>query len=242
MLPHRSEEAATPMHTRDSSPSPDFLAGVAAPAPAPPASPRQLIRLRSVVERLELRRLFPCERPLELELGCGDGSFLVQSARLHPDRNFLGIERLLGRARKVERKAQRAGLENLRLLSIEAGYFLEFLLPPESVEVLHVYFPDPWPKRRHWKHRLVNGRFVELVERALLPGGEIHLRTDDKSYYAQMTSVFDASAAFNRVETPADLRERFTDFEREFRARGVQTLSASYRRQPGVRPTATRVP
>lgn len=181
------------------------------------------------MERLDLRKLFPREQPLEIELGCGDGSFLIHYAGLRADRNFLGVERLLGRARKVERKALRASLTNLRLLSIEAGYFLEFLLPPGSVRVLHVYFPDPWPKRKHWKHRLVNDRFAHLAARALVPGGEVHLRTDDASYFSQMTRVFEASALFDRIEAPADLAALLTDFERDFQARGVPTLRASYR-------------
>ena len=96
---------------------------------------------------------------LEVELGSGDGSFLAQRAAAYPERNFLGVERLLGRLRKLDRKARRAGLTNVRLLRIEAGYFLEYLLPATSVHALHLYFPDPWPKRKHRKNRLVNERF-----------------------------------------------------------------------------------
>src|SRR5207244_13482632 len=83
--------------------------------------------LTSILEALEPAGLFPRTQPLEVELGSGDGSFAVDYARLHPDRNFLAVERLLGRLRKIERKGLRAGLANLRLVRIEASYLVEFL-------------------------------------------------------------------------------------------------------------------
>jgi tRNA (guanine-N7-)-methyltransferase len=167
-------------------------------------------------------------RRLEVELGSGDGSFLAQWAQRSPDHNFIGVERLLGRLRKLDRKGQRAGLENLRLMRIEAGYFLEFLLPPASVGSLHVYFPDPWPKRKHRRHRLVNAQFTERASRALAPGGAVYLRTDDADYFAQMVEVFAADQRFVPCPTPADLLKIETDFERDFHARGIPTLQAAY--------------
>src|ERR1041385_1397626 len=114
---------------------------------------------------------------------------------------------------KLDRKGRRAGLLNLRLIRMEASYVLEFLLPPSSVEALHVYFPDPWPKRRHRQNRLVNERFTELTAQVLRPGGVIYLRTDDADYFSQMTSVFAANERFQAVETPAELQAVVTDFE-----------------------------
>ncbi len=209
----------------------------AAPAESPltrAATSTLTFRLPSIIERIDLGRLFPCSQPVELELGCGDGSFLVHYARLHPERNFLGIERLLGRLRKVDRKAQRAGLTNVRLLSIEAAYFLEYLLPSKSIAALHVYFPDPWPKRRHRPKRLVNARFTELAARALLPGGLVHLRTDNADYFAQMNAAFRGNPAFETVEPPAELCALATDFERDFHARGIATLRASFGLRDGA--------
>jgi len=196
----------------------------------PATIPTSLIyRPASWVERLVLGEMFSVARPLEVELGSGDGSFLAQWAKLVPERNFLGVERLLGRLRKLDRKGQRAGLLNLRLMRIEASYFLEFLLPLASVEALHIYFPDPWPKRKHRKNRLVNERFPELVARVLVPGGIVYLRTDDADYFEQMLEVFAADKRFVRVETPEELAAVVTDFERGFQARGVATRRAAYR-------------
>jgi tRNA (guanine-N7-)-methyltransferase len=198
----------------------------ARPAPAPPSL---LFRPPSYVDRIDLAQLFPKAQPLEVELGSGDGSFLVEWARRHPEHNFLGLERLLGRIRKLDRKGHRAGLTNLRGIRLEASYFMEYLLPPASVQALHVYFPDPWPKRKHRKHRLVNSQFTETAVKILAPGGAVFLRTDDADYFAQMESVFEANPSFAAVETPPELAEVVTDFEREFNAHGVATLRATYR-------------
>jgi len=196
--------------------------------------PRSLLyRPKSWVHRLPLSEMFAASQPLEVELGSGDGSFLAQRAAAHPERNFIGVERLLGRLRKLDRKGQKLGLQNLRVMRIEAGYFVEYLLPPGSVAALHVYFPDPWPKRKHHKHRLVNEAFVRAAARALAPGGRVWLRTDDADYHEEMLRVFEAAEEFRPIETPAELAAVATDFEREFNARGVATRRAGWERRQG---------
>jgi len=192
-------------------------------------TPDNLIyQLPSIVERLDLSKLFPKNQLLEVEMGCGDASFIAKFAALHRDRNFIGVERLLGRIRKLDRKGRRAGLTNLRGVRIECAYFLEYLLPPHSVSALHVYFPDPWPKKKHHKNRLVNERFPELCRAALTPGGIVYLRTDDADYFEQMKAVFAANCAFRAVETPAELAGLLTDFEKDFLARKIETRRAAY--------------
>jgi len=193
--------------------------------------PRSLIyQLSSIVERLDLAAIFASDQPLEVELGCGDASFLVKYAALHPEHNFIGVERLLGRLRKLDRKGRRTGLANLRGIRIESAYFLEYLLPAQSVSVLHIYFPDPWPKRKHRRHRLINERFPSLAHTVLVPGGVVYLRTDDHDYFSQMLEVFASANGFKAVETPIGLKEIVTDFERDFLSRGIQTLRAAYQR------------
>jgi tRNA (guanine-N7-)-methyltransferase len=192
--------------------------------------PNLIWKLASIVERLDLATLFPKPMPLEVELGSGDGSFLAEYAALHPERNFMGVERLLGRLRKLDRKGRRAGLTNLRGVRIESAYFLHYLLPQHSAQALHVYFPDPWPKRKHRPRRLIGEKFPGLAAQALAPYGMVYLRTDDPDYFEQMTSVFAASDAFCPAETPYELSRLLTDFEKDFKARGVQTLRAAYRR------------
>jgi tRNA (guanine-N7-)-methyltransferase len=195
----------------------------------PAVAPQNLnIELRSILEPLNIAEYFPTVQPLEVELGCGDASFLVNHAKAHPERNFIGVERLGGRIRKLDRKGRRAGLTNLRGVRIESSYFLEFLLPAKSAAALLIYFPDPWPKRKHLKNRFINERFLEIAQRVLTPGGIVYLRTDHEDYFEQMTTVFAASSAFRPVETPVDLSARLTDFEEDFQKQGVQTRRAAH--------------
>jgi tRNA (guanine-N7-)-methyltransferase len=187
-----------------------------------------LITLDSILNPLPLERLFPTAQPLEIELGAGDGGFLVAWAAAQATHNFIGVERLLGRLRKLDRKAARRGLTNLRGLRIEAGYFLRYLVPPGSVSALHVYFPDPWPKRKHWRHRLVNDAFPSVAERVLTPGGMVYLRTDHGEYFEQMIRVFAAHGRFAPRETPLELAAIPTDFERDFQSAGVAVHRAAF--------------
>ncbi len=186
------------------------------------------LTLESILDHIRPEALFPSAQPLEIELGAGDGGFLCEWAAREPGRNFIGVERLLGRLRKIERKATRRGLANVRCVRIEAGYFLRHLVPTRSVSALHVYFPDPWPKRRHWRHRLVSEQFPHLAARVLLPGGRVYLRTDHEGYFAQMRSVFAAFRSFTPQPTPPQLAEVTTDFEKEFRSAGVRMFQAAY--------------
>ena len=192
--------------------------------------PDLICAFSSVTEPINLAYLFPISQPLEVELGCGDASFLAEYARQHPEVNFLGVERLLGRLRKLDRKGRRNASANLRGVRIESAYLLEYLLPPNVTTALHIYFPDPWPKKKHRKHRLINERFSALAWHALAPGGVVYLRTDDEDYFGQMTDVFAADARFQPVVTPVDLASVLTDFEREFNARGIATRRAAYQR------------
>lgn len=182
----------------------------------------------SILERLAIAGMFPKEQPVDVELGSGDGSFLVKYAGLHPEHNFIGVERLLGRLRKIDRKSRRAGLLNVRVIRLEAAYFLQYQLPKNSVSAIHVYFPDPWPKRKHRKNRLIQTGFPEMCAEVLQQYGIVYLRTDDLDYYTQMREVFGASTLFKEIETPQSLQEVITDFERGFLSRGVQTNRAAY--------------
>ena len=187
-----------------------------------------VVQLPSIIEPLDLTTLFPRSQPLEIELGCGDASFLAEYARRHPAKNFIGVERLLGRIEKLHRKGSQLGLTNVRGVRIESAYFLQYLLPAQAATALHIYFPDPWPKKKHRKHRLVNEQFPALARRTLAAGGTVFLRTDDADYFQQMTEVFSAAKDFVAVESPRDLTEIITDFERDFNAQGIPTLRAAY--------------
>ena len=194
----------------------------------PDAQNSLLYELPTILERIDLAELFPAAQLLEVELGCGDASFLVEYARQNPAKNFIGVERLLGRIQKLDKKGRRIGLKNTRGVRIESAYFLEYLLPRHSAAALHIYFPDPWPKKKHRRHRLINESFPALARAALAPGGTVFLRTDDADYFGQMTEVFAAANFFQETETSASLAEITTDFEREFNLQGIPTLRAAF--------------
>jgi len=186
-----------------------------------------LHEFESVTEPLRLESLYSVSQPTELEIGCGDGGFLLEWATRHPEKNFLGIERLLGRIRKLDKKGIRADLTNLRLLRFEARYVLQYLLPENAFDAMHIYFPDPWPKDKHSRHRLIDENFPTLARRILVPGGVVHLRTDDPDYFAQMQRSFEPVTDFSSIEPPPELTSLTTEFERQWNGEGKPTLRAS---------------
>lgn len=188
-----------------------------------------LHEFESVTEPLRLEELFPVGQPAELEIGCGDGGFLLEWATRHPKKNFIGVERLLGRIRKLDKKGRRAELTNLHLLRFEARYLLQYLLPDHAFDAAHIYFPDPWPKDKHRRHRLIDEHFPELAQRILLPNGIVHLRTDDPAYFEQMQESFLPAKYFSVTETPVELANVTTEFERQWNEEGKPTLRVSYR-------------
>jgi len=170
---------------------------------------------------LDFLKVFSDVRPIEVDLGSGSGKFLLQAAQRFPDRHFLGVERLLGRVRKTQRSALRLGLTNLSLLRLEIDYTVRYLIPPNSVSKFHLYFPDPWPKRRHQERRLVNHEFFAAVATALVPRGEFWIKTDHAGYFEQISQVAKRSAG---LFTPLDWSAEgypVSDFEEEFLSRGL---------------------
>lgn len=171
------------------------------------------------------RELTPTEifpdpaRPLEVDLGCGDGTFLTGMAAHHTDRDFLGVERMLGRVEKTARKIGAQNLTNARIMRLESAYTVAWLLPRASVSRLHLLCPDPWPKKKHVARRLVNqNEFLDGLHRILIPNGEFLLKTDDQPYFEDALASFDSRThQFKRLDWPD---EAFfyptTDFEQDW--------------------------
>jgi tRNA (guanine-N7-)-methyltransferase len=169
---------------------------------------------------LQWEEVFPAPQPVEVDIGCGKGSFLLWLASLRPDTNFLGVERQLGRLRKVEKKRRRLGLENVRLLRVEASYLLTRLVPEDSVSAYHINFPDPWPKRRHHQRRLVAAEFVTQLHRTLRQGGVVNVATDHDEYFVEIHKLMSTAAGFKQIEPLSLPEEARTEFERAFLAVG----------------------
>ncbi|MCE9616406.1 MAG: tRNA (guanosine(46)-N7)-methyltransferase TrmB [Lentisphaerae bacterium] len=200
---------------------------------APPL-PTTFITPASWTETLRIGECFPTAQPMEVDLGCGKGRFLLARAAGHPDRNFLGVDRLLVRLRKVDRRIVRRGLPNVRLLRIESAYALTHLIPPQSVTVFYVFFPDPWPKRRHHPRRLFSTTFLASVRRTLVNGGVIHTATDHADYGAYIRKCFAADPAFTSIPPFEPVAEERTDFECLFVEQGLTIHRSSYQLNPAV--------
>ena len=170
---------------------------------------------------LPLGKVFEREAPIHVDLGCGEGAFIVSMAKSNPLCNFLGVERLVGRMRKVCRRASNAGLRNVRVLCVESLYTISKLIPPHSVAVVHVMFPDPWPKRKQRRRRLVNREFMDAAHAALCASGELRLATDDANYFEHMNDVAAEHPGFSKIPWPDDPGYPQTDFEKRFRAQGL---------------------
>ncbi len=184
--------------------------------------------------RLDWRAIFGVpEPPVEIDVGAGKGRLLIESARKDPAAGFVGIERQLVRVRKIARKALRAGLRNVRLIRAEARYVLEYLVPPSTVRTVCILFPDPWPKKRHHKRRLLREGIDEILFRCLRPGGKIHLATDHLEYFEEISALFDASPFFERQDPddPAN-RRPITEFETIFVDQNLPIGRAVYTTRP----------
>jgi tRNA (guanine-N7-)-methyltransferase len=136
---------------------------------------------KNYVAALDPEKIFGRHAPLQVDLGCGDGSFLCDLAQKFPEKNFLGIERLSGRVAKACHKAHK--IDNVRLLQMETSYAVRYLLPPESVETFYLLFPDPWPKRRHHRRRIFTPEFLNSIHTALEDDGVLHIATDHLDYF-----------------------------------------------------------
>jgi len=133
---------------------------------------------------------FARSAPLEIEIGVGKGRFLKERAQAYPDHNFLGIEKSKKWLLRAKERLEKANVKNVHLLQCYAEGFLEQFVADHAVNVYHILFPDPWPKRRHEKRRLFTKTFIDQIIRTLAPGGELHIATDHKEYFRMITDAF----------------------------------------------------
>ena len=191
-----------------------------------------IIEPESLVKRLDLEKLFGRNAPLHVDLGCGEGSFLCAQAQRMPEKNFLGIERLLGRVRAAAQKAATIG--NVHLLRMEISYAVGYLLPPASVETFYLLFPDPWPKRRHLQRRIANESFLRAIDQTLVSGGTLYIATDHVDYFEKIKEIARANPDFATVDF-ADIDLPHTKFERKFRMQDATIYRLELRKVSPVR-------
>jgi len=182
------------------------------------------------------KAVFGNPHPLEIEIGCGRGMFIINSARQNPDVNYLGIELSARFFHLLKERVKKSAVQNIRIIKGEAGFILKNFVPENSVAAVHIYFPDPWPKKRHWKRRLVNSGFVETVRCALVPGGQLFMATDFQDYFAEMLQAADACGGFEQVlrqeiaPNQAVPDQAATSYERKYLIQGRMIYRATYRK------------
>jgi tRNA (guanine-N7-)-methyltransferase len=174
---------------------------------------------------LRWSELFGNDHPVELEIGTGKGTFLTEQARTRPEVNFFGIEWARWFWRHASDRLRRNDCAaNARMVRADAGFFFAEFVPEKSLSVVHVYFPDPWPKKRHHKRRLIQEPFLKLVHRSLIDGGRLQIVTDHYDYFEKIQAVVNASALrvieYNRPGSASDGEFVGTNFERKYRREG----------------------
>lgn len=159
---------------------------------------------------------------IEVEIGCGKGGFLVEYATLHPELPFLALENEPSIAYQAAgRIARRPHLPHARLVLGDAFYMLRDFLPPHCVRAFHMYFPDPWPKKRHHKFRLMKAPFLEIVRQAAAPQALFHWGTDHHGYHEEASALFAETPWLEMLNADAPPTAGIqTNFEKKYRAQG----------------------
>ncbi len=168
----------------------------------------------------DARAEFGRDAPLEVELGSGKARFLIEAARSDPGHDFLGLELSLAYYRVCRDRVGRAGLANARVLRADARRFVEVALGPGSVHAFHVYFPDPWPKKRQRKRRLIDGRALEVLASRLEPEGVLRIATDHSDYATVIGSALETVPSLERLAWEALPLPPATHYEIKYRAEG----------------------
>lgn len=168
---------------------------------------------------LDLERFFGNRHPVVLEIGSGKGRFLVTSATERPDTNFLGIEKSLHYHRVIHDRLSRRKLTNVRLINFDAFVVMQKMLAVASLAELHIYFPDPWPKTREQKRRIIRPEVLAEIRRVLVPGGPGIFVTDHRDYFEVAAPLIEEwFRAERRVPGPDDIPR--TNYEAKYREEG----------------------
>lgn len=211
--------------------------------------------VETLARPLDFAALFGNDHPVELEIGMGKGTFLVEQAKARPEVNFFGIEWANWYWKYASDRLRRNGCLNTRTVRAEAVFFITEFIPDASISVLHIYFPDPWPKKRHHKRRLIQPRFMPLVDRILTPGGRLQVVTDHQGYFEENIEPTLRGARltivdYNRPGSAGAGEFVGTNFERKYAREGrpfyalagVKSCPEPSTAGPGAAPAASRPP
>lgn len=181
-----------------------------------------------------------CRQPIELDMGCGSGSFSLELAKRFPQRLVLAGDIMLGRLRRLEKRVGENGLRNIEILRAANQELAAYQLPDSCLRRVHILCPDPWPKERHRARRLMSSDFLVRIARILEPGGIMHFSTDDQDYLELMTAnanAFPFIVEDRQGTAIADVCDIPTDFEKQWREAGRTVPHLAFRvDKPSYRP------
>jgi len=192
--------------------------------------PEIALNLEKIQDGQGLLSSFGRPAPIEVEIGSGKGTFLVSQAKAYPDINFLGIEYTNKVYKYSVDRMSRWGLTNVRIIRTEAVDFIRNFIPDASIQAFHIYYPDPWPKKRHHKRRFFDSANLDQLLRCLVIGGRIQLATDHEDYWRQMDEVITAAGDrvrrvdFSRPVGALEGEVVGTNYERKYRKEGRPTF------------------
>lgn len=186
---------------------------------------------------LDLDVLFGRHAPRALEIGFGMGDALAAMAEAHPEQDYLGIEVHRPGVGSLLRQIEQRGLSNVRVVCGDAVQALETRISDNSLDAVHLFFPDPWPKRRHHKRRLVQEQFVELIAQKLKPNGVFHFATDWQEYAEQVLDIMSKAPEFRNAAASGNYSPRpeyrpLTKFERRGQRLGHEVWDLIFSKQP----------
>lgn len=182
--------------------------------------------------------IFGRSSPVEMEVGSGKGTFLLAEAKAFPEKNFFGIEWANKYYKYAVDRLGRWGVTNVRLMRTDAAQFIADHIADESIHVFHLYFPDPWPKKKHNKRRFFCDENLVQLRRILIPGGVINIATDHADYFEQMTDVAGRAVqegTFEKIDfiRPAGAQDGElvgTNYERKYMKEGRQTYTLALKK------------
>jgi tRNA (guanine-N7-)-methyltransferase len=175
---------------------------------------------------IDWRVFFGNDHPVEIDVGCGRGLFLYNESLAHPERNYLGIEIDFKEGRRTATRLMKRRAENARVLGGDVKDAFKRLMPPQSVAVVHVYFPDPWWKAKHRKRRVFTPEFISQIVEVLQPGGLVSSATDVAEYFEIIRGLMDHDPRFEPLPAPTEKppehdMDYLTSFERKARQQGI---------------------
>ncbi len=173
--------------------------------------------------------LLPNEKIIELDLGCGKGSFSTELAKKYPSRLVLATDVMIGRLRKLYKRNKREKIENMRLLRGDAWFLFNQCIPDGKLSRVHILCLDPWPKEKHRPNRLISSEFASRLHLKLCSDGVFHFSTDDKEYFESATGVIEKSGFFTRNDNAiSDVTNIKTDFEKRWNQLGLDVFHAAW--------------